>query len=363
MTDPCLWIAVREQAVSWADLPVFQRFRAQLPRNAPQCSAGVPGQLQHMEAGGGWVSSMPLLLGFSAQWMLDTVQRGASDGGGEQFRSWLSDAQRLESAHRDTMAWLRSRLPGYPSLPAPQLVSGTPITTVEFGWQVGWAPDERARGLQFLAAPPLTGAVLQTTEGERRRIGQAARRLANAFERSDEWALLSSATEALDSEARANLRRVRASLRQRLTAESVSTHEPNRAHARAKYRHVVMLEEIASLSGSAREYSDAFDVANQLVETAASRVFGQLAAYGEPTQYPPPQQLDIQSGSPQVVSFTITDPLWPDMGALVWVDEPLIRDAVCITAVTSNHDAATGSQHRVSGTVLAGTAAAWRPPT
>ncbi len=361
MADPQLWRAIEAQAKSWAVLPIFLRFAAQLPRNAPQRSRGVPGLLQHMQAGGGWVGSRPLRLGFIAEQLLDGLPGPSQGGIDEEFAPWLDDARRVESAHRDTVAWLRSRLPGYPSLPAPHLAPGTPMTTTEFTWRLIWAPRERAQGLQFLSAPPQTGPVLQTTEGELRRLDETARALAAALERTDEWTRLVAATGALDSDARASLRRTRSALRLRLAEEAVTAHEPSLAMIRDNYRHVALSEEIEALPRAAREYSDAFGFADQLVETVASDVFGQLAAYGEPLQYPPPQHLDVGAGSPQMVTFTISDSMWSETGSIVWVNDPLVPDAVHITTVTVNINAVTGDVQRVTGTVLAGTAAAWRP--
>jgi hypothetical protein len=202
---------------------------------------------------------------------------------------------------------------------------------------------------------------LQTTGSELRRLDETARALADALERTDEWTRFLAATGALDSDARASLRRTRAALRLRLAEEAVTAHEPSLAMIRDKYRHVALSEEIEALTDAAREYSDAFGVVDELLETVASDVFGQLAAYGEPLQYPPPEHLDVGAGSPQTVTFTITDSMWSETGSIVWVNDPLVPDAVHITTVTFNIGVVTGDVQRITGTVLAGTAAAWRP--
>ncbi len=129
---------------------------------------------------------------------------------------------------------------------------------------------------------------------------------------------------------------------------------------RDEYRQTALSEEINALTVPAQEYADAFDTADQLVETIASDVFGQLATYGEPATIRRPRDLDIQPGNPRVISFTHTDAGWPELGMIVWIDDPLIPDAVLITGYTVNVDAATGEAIRLVGTVLAGTATAWR---
>lgn len=216
-----LWEAVREQVPGWAATPAFGRFAAQLPRNAPQRQSGLPGLLQAV--GAGRVSAQPLRLGSSIAGLIGWLQGLDSglrpDSLGKTWTSWLDDARRVDSAHRDTVAWLRSRMPGYPSLPAPQLARGTPLTTVEFTTRLAWIPGERARGLQFQSAPPSAAAALQATGQQRHRLDETARALAVAMENSEEWARLAAATDALDRDARSSLQHARAQLNQRLVLQ------------------------------------------------------------------------------------------------------------------------------------------------
>lgn len=363
MNHAPLWTAVEEQATAWAVTPIFERFAAQLPRNASQRRIGVPGLLQRMQVG-----SHLLQLGSTAPFMLGQLPDLQGIPGpnsadvAERLPAWLEDARRVESAHRDTIAWIRSRLPGYPSLPAPQLTPGTPLTTVEFSWRLIWTPNERTRGLQFQPAPPGVGPVLGATEGQRRRIDETARSLIAAFESTDEWTGLLAASDALNSDARAKLKNARAKLRKRLADDAVTTHEPKLAMPRDKYRQVVLTEEIETLAGAARDYADAFDAVDRLIETSCSHVFGQLAAHGNPTTFTEIKDLDSEPGIPQVVAVTLTDESWPEPGMLAWIDDPLVCDALHITSVNFHQNVATGLRQRVTGTVLEDIAAAWMRP-
>lgn len=358
MSHVPLWETIREQAKAWAAVPIFQRFASQLPRNAPQPTSGLPGLLQQIQAGDPFFGSRLLLHASHIPMMLHVIP-GLDPGIlGTTWTSWLDDARSVETAHRDTVAWVRSRLRGYPLLPAPQLSPGTPLTTNKFTWRLIWTPGERSRQLQFQPAPPQASLALQATEVERRRLDNCARAVVAAFEDTDEWAHLAAATEALDGDARASLRSVRATLQQRLTAQAVDDHEPSLAMHRDSYRRVVLSEEIETLSGSAREYTDAFDAADQLVEKAASTVFGQLAAHGEPTRHVRPQ--DVELLPHRAVTFTLTDNvLPPEIGSVAWIDDPLIPDAVHINAYNMSYERATGVAVSVSGSVLTGTATAW----
>lgn len=356
-----LWSAVDDQARAWRGIATFQRFASQLPRNSPQRLRGVPGVLQRIQAAGaGWVSGRPMRLGLMAPMFLESIPGLNAPAADADFEAWLEDAQRVEEAHRETIAWLRSRLPGYPMLPAPQLSPGTPITTVEFTWRLIWVPGERARGHQFEPVPTNAGRAMDVTKNQQESLDETARSLAVAFEASSEWSRLESATEALDREARSNLRSSRSRIRQRLTDEAIAAHEPHFAMPRDNYRQAVVEEEIAALSGTAREYAHAFDAADRLVETAASEVFGQLAAYGEPAIVTAPQEIDFNVGKDKEVSFNVLDDSWAEIGALIWLDDPLLPDAAHIMEVTWRVDAATGEAQRVAASILAGTGLAWR---
>lgn len=362
MRDVSLWSAIRDQAQAWSATPVFGRFTKQLPRNSDQRTTGIPGVLQELEAGGAEISARPLRLGSSIPRMLDVVPGINLRQVGPAWTSWLDTAQKVESAHRMTIAWLRARLPGYPILPAPQLAAGTPLTTLEFTSRLIWTPDERRRGLQFQPAPINDGGLLEASSSQRRDLGDTARSMAAAFESSEEWQLLRTATDALDDAARETLAKTKASLRRKLRAASVDLHEPTLALPRAEYRSAVLAEEIAAMQGSARAYADAFDKADRLIETLSSDIFGQLAAYGEPDTCARPRDLDIEPGSPTTIRFTWPEDTWPEIGAIVWLDDPLIADAVHVTALHSQFNQSGGLTQQVSAAVLTGTTITWHRP-
>jgi hypothetical protein len=137
-----LWQAVNDLSRTWADLPVVQRFAAALPRNASQRSTGIPGRLQEMEASGAQISAQPLRLSIPLRMMqhMPSLQTQPSP---QEWKAWPELAVRIEAVHWLAVAWLRSRVPGYPNLPAPHLARGTPLTTIEFTDQLIWTREER----------------------------------------------------------------------------------------------------------------------------------------------------------------------------------------------------------------------------
>lgn len=360
-----LWRAINELALTWAQLPLVQRFAAVLPRNARQRSSGIPGRLQAMQAGGGNISEFPLRLTRNVQLMSRMPDHPFLQAAPppQEWDVWLDTAMRVETAHRITVAWLRARMPGYPSLPAPQLAPGSPLTADESDFQLTWTRQERAQGLQFQDPPAQIGQVLQAAPPQQRRIAGGMRVAALAFERTDEWSALSTATTALTPSARGELRQARETLVMRLSKEAVDAHSPLLL-ARFNYRVAVMQEVLSTLSGPAHEYATAFGTANRLVETAASDAFGELVAYGPPLSIPSPQDIDLRPGTPQLVSFTraLTEETEPsgtlEMGQILWLSDPLVPDAIRLIAAQHRFNDSSAIE-RWTGLILVGTSDAW----
>lgn len=358
MTTTELWWALADLAGVWRQTDVLDSFARELPDNALQRSHGLPGILQTLQAGG--LAGNPLLLAgylpaaVSVAPEIDEQQIRAMHG------DWLEAAARAEAAHRVTIAWLRARLPGYPTLPAPQLAPGAPLTNSEFTYRIIWQPRERAAQLHLRDVPGEIAGALLADVATARELTQATRDVAGALGETPQWAALADAAGALDETARSALRSARSRTRERLAPGEVDAYEPRLTLRRNTYREHVISEELETLTGSARAFADAFDAADGLVEFAASNVFGQLACY--PVRTMTATDLEIIPGATATVRYTTPD-VMPDMprpDAVAWLDDPLVPDAVQIKHVTMSFDAASQVTLNVTAAVLAGTAAAWR---
>jgi hypothetical protein len=360
VTTTDLWRTLADLADAWRRTPALGRFARDLPENAPQRSKGLPGMLQHIHAGASGLISNPLLLATRLPMAASVVP----DIDEQQLRAkhgdWLDAANRAEVAHRRTLAWLRARLPGYPNPPAPQLAPGAPLTTSEFTHRLIWQPGERGQQLHLRDVPPEITDVLLADGATARALMQATRTAAIAFADTPQWAALAAAADALDDTARADLRAARSGARKRLTADAADAHEPCLALPRAAYREHVIRDEIDALTGTARAYAEAFDAADDLVETAASSVFGQIACY--PVRTMAAADLEIVPGTPTTVRYTTPDVMldMPRPGAVAWLDDSLVPDAVRIDSVTLSFDETDQSSLDLTAEVLAGTATAWR---
>ncbi|KRB65120.1 hypothetical protein ASE03_32595 [Kitasatospora sp. Root187] len=276
-----------------------------------------------------------------------------------EWQTWLQAAGAVEAAHRSTIAWLRSRMPSYPQLPAPQLTPGTALTTTEYTYRLVWQPGERAAGLQRQDVPPV-GRLLQATPAQACTLAESARALAAAFQTSEEWQQLEATRAQLDEEALIALRQARGRLKERLAPEAIDAHEPKLALARHNYRCTVLAEELETLTGPAQHFADAFHRADMLIETAASDVFGQLAIYGLPIQLGKVTNIDLEPGTPRRAHFTPENDLWLETGELVQIDDPLVDDTCLLTGMTINFGFGQ-EPSRMTAQILPGTRSLWKP--
>lgn len=366
MTSPgseyaALWEAVAEQADAWKDLPVVRRLAAPLPRNADQRSTGLPGLLQHVTASGGEVAARPLRLGTGVPMMLPLLASGAPHVPTGVLHAFLDDANRVEGAHRVTVAWLRSRLPGYPQLPAPQLAPATPLTTDEFTYRLTWTRDELGAGFQFQNPPSRAVEILGASPQQTMRADDAARRVALGLAATPAWQRLRSADAALTPAARADLAAARRAIADATRPERIDAHEPDLAMPRDAYRQTAVADALRALSGAAAEYADAFDAADRLVELAASDIFGQLTVYG-PMVLTGVTDIAAHGDGPGTIEFSVEDEVHLDTGTVAWLDDPLCPDAVRLIGLGYSFDQAAGMRVRATAERLVGTAATWQRP-
>ncbi|MCU1615837.1 MAG: hypothetical protein JWO98_3377 [Frankiales bacterium] len=284
---------------------------------------------------------------------------GRAHANEQELAPWLEAATKVEMAHRDAIAWLRSRLPGYPMLPAPQLAPNTPLTTREFTWRLSWQPGEQGQGLQFRAAPSRTAELLEVSGGQSTELEESARWLARAFSETEEWLRLDAATRSLTASDRDDLQKCRSRIKRRLVPAAVDEHDDRLALPRDEFRSSVVLEELESLQGGARGYAFAFDAMDQLIEYAVSDVFGQLLAYGPPQRLSPIAALDFNPGAMPSVSFSTDDSAWLDTCQILWLDSDFVADAVMVTGLTISLDPGRSMGQRITARLLTGSGEAW----
>lgn len=362
MTSIEVWRATSTLAEAWGASAVVRDFARELPRNSAQASSGLPGYLQELTAAGASVTSRPLRAWSEVEMFRSQLPSSGPPPDEQALARWMSLAQRVESAFRATVGWIRSRLPGYPNLHVPHLVDGTPLTTPEFTWRLAWPRAELRMGLQSLPAPPRAAEALGLGASQARHVNNCARTLAASLAATPEFGRLASARSELDAEARQHLGATNALLRRELAAAAVDGFEPQLAIRRDQYRQERLETAVSSLQGPAHEYARAFEAAARIVELAAGDVFGQLVAYGEPTMRPSGSDLDatVTAEGTRLVAFRATDQEWWNVGDIVWIDDPLVEDALLVTMFSVSFTQLGGLDQQITAEVLENTAAAWQ---
>ncbi|MGM7423944.1 hypothetical protein [Cellulosimicrobium sp. CpK407] len=368
-TSPDLWRAVWRMADAWSETPLVKEFAATLPRNqGPQNrgdkATGIPALLQHLDMSAR-IMMKPLMYGSRVPVLLDQplITRGAPAVDQSKVAAWLTMASRIEASHRVTLEWLRSRLAGYPILRAPQLAPGTPLTTYEMTIHYIWTKVELSRGLNLTPAPPGVADFLDADAKASLELDEAARHLVKALEESPAWIRFQDSLDGLDEVAKVELRGARRDLREQLSEEAVDDHEGSLALPRSEYRAYTTVEVINSLSGSARQYADAFNEVHELLTLVACDIFGELALFGEPWRVP---VLNLETPVPgePIVAFEGQGAasLFVTTGQVLWLSDESVTDAVRIEAKSMKFDVE-GFRDRLEGRVLVGTGKGWPAPT
>lgn len=370
-TSPALWRTVWQLADAWSETPVVQQVAATLPRNRPAKdrsvgATGLPAFLHDLEVRVGGLMH-PLMYGSRIPVLVQDPMiagTGMQQVDESELNDWLENARRLENAHRSTLAWLRSSLAGYPLLRAPQLAPGSPLTTYEMTSHFVWSKQEFGAELNRHSTPPNVPDLLGADAPTRAALEEAARQLATELSESPAWTGFSESSQALDDEAKAELRKARRELTERLSEERLDDHEQTLALPRSEYRAHMTANVIEGLTGPAKSYADAFNNVHTLLTLTACDIFGQLTLYGEPWAIP---VLNVEAPEPgqPIVEFESAGPagFFPDTGQVLWLRSNAVWDAVRIEGMVFKMDIAQGSREQFSARVLQGTAEGWPAPS
>ena len=365
--SPSFWTAISELAEEWSRSPIARAVAEQLPRNSPLSrlglhSNGVPAFLGRLHAS--YQTFLhPMMLGSRVQALKGERMPVMDDDplvDEDALNAWLRNATRLEYAHRLLLEWIRSRLPGYPNLRAPQLAYGTPLTTDELTHEFIWHRSEFGRGTQYQSAPFGVPEALGLEPRKHVALLDKCRAVADEASKSDAWRRFGHLVQSLSGETKSQLRLAKTALRDQLADEKLDLHEEHAAWPRLEYRSHTMDSAIKSLSGDALEYSNAFGEIHSLLTLVCCDVMGELALYGPPgridvsnLEFPQPGEHRIQFRLPVEHSIRL------DVRQLLKVNSPLIEDAVRVENISMRFDVATEGECVVLGLVLTGTGVGW----
>ncbi|WP_155976732.1 hypothetical protein [Nocardia sp. 348MFTsu5.1] len=341
MTNTETWSATSKLAKRWRTSRVVQMFRAELPQNIRN---GEPLECMSNLTRNGYADSHPV-----------QVYRAIPEMGipiDARIQTFLAASNRVDRGVSMLTAWVRSRLPGYPHLKAPQLASGTYYTMQDNSFDVPWFPEMVAAGLENDPAP----RQINTELGIR---GHApARELAAAIRTTISWQAFAAAATKLNSDSTSELVAAQTRLSERLTQDRLADIEHDDPRLLLKRRKALTDSVIDDLSGSAADYARSFNQVNEEINLVVTHIFSQLLAFGLPRRMGGTDRLELLPGRPARVTFHTSDLL--RVGRLYWSDDPLVTDAIHVDTVTFGDSAVHGITYSCSGTILHGSASAWR---
>lgn len=315
-----LWAAVELLADAWRDVETVQRYAEVFADPQLQLGRRLMETLSYAKN----LEAQRLLLAPVLQQALpNEYGRFLQEPGADEFHQ---RGERIARAYLWTVEWWRSRLPGYPSMPLPQLVRNSPLSADELSLRVPWREDLRRQRLQFSPAPPsvpgLLGAPAQPLDEAARVVGAAVTRCPQTQE-------LEQAQAALTTDDQAALTTARAEVRAALHPDRLRAEAGNDLDSRVAYRHAVLADTVNRLRGGARRYSDAFHAADRLLEQAAALI-SQAVVNGSAPKIGPVlrgERLYGGSGWTEIVA-----PEWYGIlgqrGDIVLFDTPVLRDAM-----------------------------------
>jgi hypothetical protein len=318
-----LWAAVEGLADVWRPSDVVQRYAGVFAD--PQHRLGQ--QLRETLAWVRAIEAQRLLLAHLLQ-VSPGFERFMGEPGAAQF---LRQGARLAKAFLWTVEWWRSRLPGYLTMPAPQLVPDGPLSTGELTLRVPWRPDLRRQGLQLTPAPPVIADLLGVAPQP---LDQAIRAVGAVLADCPQVQALAQADTSLTDADGAALAAARDQTRSALRPEQIDAAAGELALDRLAYREAVVAEALDSLRDGARRYGDAFTAADRLVEQAAA-LFSQAVVNGPAPKLGPVLRAERLHGGHGWTQVVIPEPfgLFAQLGDVVLFDTPGLTDALHIEGV------------------------------
>lgn len=319
-----LWAAVEGLADVWRSTDIGQRYAEVFADPEHRLAPRLRETLSWVREIEGQRLLMAHLLQISPGYESFTRAPGAAE--------FLEQGKRLAQAFLWTVEWWRSRLPGYPTMPVPQLVRNGPLSTVDLTFRVPWPEEFRRQRLQLTPAPPrLVADLLGSRAGP---LDEAARAVAAAVSLCPQALELERAQAALTDDDRAVLANSRVRARAALRPEQIDSSAGDLVLDRLNYREAVIAEALDGLRNGPRHYCDAFDAVDRLMEQAAA-LFSQAVVNGPAPRMGPVLRGERLRGGYGWTEVVVSEPfgLFGQLGDVVLFDTPALADAMHVGGV------------------------------
>lgn len=191
---------------------------------------------------------------------------------------WFDIAQRFSFSLVDLIEFLRSRLPGYPRLLVPDLLPGAPRVYRDGFWDARfpWEQEVRAAGLQFANEPALIARALELPDGGHRAYAAVAD-IVRALRDTETWQRFASAHEHLGFEAVDEAKADRREYRELTKQERIDAIAGSTGMRSGNMRRAELERLKRRAQGALREYFEAFDEVDELIDAVAAFISHRVA--------------------------------------------------------------------------------------
>jgi hypothetical protein len=260
--------------------PLVRRFQSALA--FPDRRGPLQQQLHEILGAGGMLRSQPVLIADYLPAVVEQIPHipGLDElSDHEGFDEFMADADSLGWFTKRAVEWLRSRLPNYPRLLVPHIEQESPQSDwyAFMGDGFPWSHAARQTGLQFEGPPnvPVDLAV------DNERVADCLNRLWRALEATGPWEDFAAAGRGLSDADRVSLRKRRRVFR--TNAEKAADDAGTLMIRDRAARRAALRDTVDQSDGSVREYYDAFERVDHLIDAVAS-VLSQLLAGWAPAR-------------------------------------------------------------------------------
>jgi hypothetical protein len=339
-----LWSAVADLVENWVRSPHVEGIREELWKDLDSNEAIRPLRVMALRDPQD-IRSMPLAVYKAFPHMgIELTPRDL------QF---MAHSLAVEKAIVYLMWAVRSKLPGFPMIAAPQLAKGSRLTMDNF--TPPWTREVMQSGFQYQDLAPRINAAVEVDSR-----APLARLLA-AFNTLPSWHAFKAAQDSLTSALRSELLAARRTITERAITENDATEiDSDDPWMRIKRARASADEVIAGLTPDAQAYSGAFDRINDEIDLAIANVITSLIAFGPPDTLAGVGGLNMLATQPLTVTFQLEGPALAHTGRVYWTDDSLVTDALYVNGFHYAGDQIHGGSFAFDATVLVGSNTAWR---
>jgi hypothetical protein len=342
MSTPELWSGVGELVACWAGSPHVRGLREELWKDLDSNEALRPLQIMALREPQN-IRSMPLAVFKAFPHM--NVSLTPRD------RQFMTHCAAVEKAIVYLVWAVRSRLPGFPMIAAPQLAEHSRLTMDNF--TPPWTRDAMRSGLQYKDLSPNINASVGVDSTDQ--LSQ----LIAGFNTLPAWRTFAAAHHSLTPSLRSELLGARRRITERAIGES-SEIDSDDPWTKIKRARTSADEIIAELPLDAMSYAVAFDHVNDEIDLAIAKVIASSLAFGPADTISGVVGLSMLPGQPLKVTFQLKGTEMAHTGRLYWTNDSLITDALLVEGVHFTDDQIHGSRLGYDATVLVGSNTAWR---